>query len=420
VQEGKHASRTELVYGVQCVFPPALRSVVVATEDCLQKAVSSGGPPNAETLLLGAALDVRTYSSMRRYLDIVQNSNFITPSQWIQFFSERKCQDVRDKVFAFYNCFAPRIRDAIEVNYSKSTSEVYTQMARVLINYNGHLGLLHTIDLHQNDTSAPKELPSWCPNFAYRTPFVSFLGRFDVLDDESRNAASHYSFNSDDKLLQIRGRRIGTVKNVRSITSRALQETDLNEPWGTKFSRMRIRLADCAKALEIPDSKVLQLFLRAHLRYSQAAKRDFKEKYIRAFTEPIHELAGVNDFQVDPEVYSFFLRLSFSKRPLFNVQMTSENSFPLYGVGVEGLQERDEIWDIAGCFALVALRTSEHNRVLIGSIFIEGYDTQFARSYQETTGVEESKEPGGDTEGCCCRDLMDIVNNLPEEHIVLS
>lgn len=64
---------------------------------------------------------------------------------------------------------------------------------------------------------------------------------------------------------------------------------------------------------------------------------------MQVFTEPVCGSAGVNDFQVNLEVISFFIKLLVSKRPLVACKPVSGLNFPLYGVGADGMQVRDEI-----------------------------------------------------------------------------
>jgi hypothetical protein len=89
--------------------------------------------------------------------------------------------------------------------------------------------------------------------------------------------------------------------------------------------------------LGIPEQGVLKLFTLAPLRYRQVTESDFKAKYLQAFTEPVHEKSRVNEFQIDPEVYSFFFKLLLSKRPLFAYKPVSGHEFPLHGIGVNGI-----------------------------------------------------------------------------------
>jgi hypothetical protein len=419
VQEGKYSAKTELVYGFQCIHSLALRSLLVLSEDYLRETVSNGLLTAPGAVLAGSILGVQTYSTMRRQLDVIQDSDFLTPSRWIQFFCERQCQDPRDKVFSFYNCFAPRIRNSINVDYSKSTSEVFASMTRALIDYTGHLGFLHITDLHERGASAPTRLPSWCPNFKRRVPFVSFMGKFEVLDIESHQSASLYCFNSNGQLLHLRGRRLSTVGNVRSVPTLGSREHDAEVGYSTHFSQMRDDLTACANVLGVPETGLLKLFALAHLRYPQVAESGFKAKYLQAFTEPVYEDADVNEFQVDPEVFSFFFKLSVSKRPLFACKPVSGLNFPLYGVGVDGMQVGDEIWDIIGCFAPVVLRKSGDSKILVGSIFIEGYETLFSKTFQRKGEMEMSKGDGLDRKEGSGNDLMDPINDLPIEDIVL-
>lgn len=84
------------------------------------------------------------------------------------------------------------------------------------------------------------------------------------------------------------------------------------------------------------------------------------------------------------------------------------------------MQVGDEIWDIIGCFAPVVLRKSgESNRIFVGSIFIEGYETQFSKTFQRKGEMEMPKGDGFDRKEGSGNDLTDPINDLSIEDIVL-
>jgi hypothetical protein len=219
VQEGKFSTKTELVYGFQCLHSLALQAFLFLCEKCFRETVFNTSKRSPGKLLAGVNLDehTQTCSELKIHLDFIQDSKLITLSQWIQFFCERQCEDPRDKVFSFYDCFVPRIRNSITVDYSKSTSEVFANIARAFIDYAGHLGILHITDLYERGASAPKRLPSWCPDFQRRPPFISFIGKFKVLDIEQTQPALFYGFDSGGNRLHLRGSRLSLVENIRAL-----------------------------------------------------------------------------------------------------------------------------------------------------------------------------------------------------------
>ena len=105
------------------------------------------------------------------------------------------------------------------------------------------------------------------------------MDKFEVLDIKSHQFASIYCLNSDRQLLHIRGRRLSTVENIRSIPFWGSREHDQEVSYSTHFSQMRDDLTACATALGIPETGVLKLFALAHMRYPQVAESGFREKY---------------------------------------------------------------------------------------------------------------------------------------------
>lgn len=92
---------------------------------------------------------------------------------------------------------------------------------------------------------------------------------------------------------------------------------------------------------------------------------------------------------------------------------------PLYGVGVDGMQVGDEIWDIIGCFAPVVLRKSVDGKILVGSIFIEGYETLFSKAFQGNGEMDTTEKGSLDRKEEGDNDSTYVFNHLPVEDIVL-
>jgi len=69
-------------------------------------------------------------------------------------------------------------------------------------------------------------------------------------------------------------------------------------------------------------------------------------------------------------------------------------------------------WDILGCLAPVVLRTFG------GSVFIEGYETLFSKTFQKTGEMGTTKEPF-DRKEDGGNDLPVHLTDLPVEDIVL-
>jgi hypothetical protein len=113
--------------------------------------------------------------------------------------------------------------------------------------------------------------------------------------------------------------------------------------YSTHFSQMQDDLTACANVLSILETAMLKLFALTHLRHPQVAKSGFKTKYLQAFTKPAYKSADVNEFQVNPEVFSFFFKLLVSKRLVLACKLVSRLNFLLYSISVNKMQVGDKI-----------------------------------------------------------------------------
>lgn len=134
---------------------------------------------------------------------------------------ESRATDPRDKV---YGCIAlAELPPSLGVRYDLSPAEVFTNVARALIEHDKSLRLLSSCDEHDRDPNSPgykttfcefkghdiPDLPSWVPNWGrirLTNPLPGDYG-FDFKHPYRASAASKawYKFSKDDVSLSVKG-----------------------------------------------------------------------------------------------------------------------------------------------------------------------------------------------------------------------
>ena len=128
--------------------------------------------------------------------------------------------DERDEVYAVIRLATEMDNADFEINYSKTTSEVFEQAARVLIKRDSPIKILH-------DASGPKlltDLPSWVPDRSDRRLRMSSLAlpKWPSLSAPKRappycasgTSSPAMRFSANDKYLIIRGGFVDAVTAV--------------------------------------------------------------------------------------------------------------------------------------------------------------------------------------------------------------
>ena len=86
---------------------------------------------------------------------------YLTLRRWFENHARIFATDPRDKVFGFYGCFAPEIREQIVVDYEKTVKEVLLEFVGLLIKEWGNLDVI--LEGARIVAKSP-DLPSWAPN----------------------------------------------------------------------------------------------------------------------------------------------------------------------------------------------------------------------------------------------------------------
>ncbi|KAF2464388.1 uncharacterized protein BDR25DRAFT_271850 [Lindgomyces ingoldianus] len=127
----------------------------------------------------------------------------------------KRSTDRRDKVFGYYGCFHPSIRQQIQVDYSKTLPEVITFMMRLLLQEEGLNMLLGPRMVYD-----PKyEIPSWVWSLIEPTTIPTARGVLSTIEDKNPgdwcaggSLPSVLGFSEDSTVLHVRGKTVATIE----------------------------------------------------------------------------------------------------------------------------------------------------------------------------------------------------------------
>jgi hypothetical protein len=136
----------------------------------------------------------------------------------------RRSTDPRDKIYALLGLMGDPMSDLLLPDYSKSVSEVYSNVARYLITQIKSLDPI----CGQQIQGRRGELPSWVPDFELDqdmapSSLVNYDGQGAIFFASARNKTSKFSLPSISRnhqpwpLLRVRGICIGTVSDISKV-----------------------------------------------------------------------------------------------------------------------------------------------------------------------------------------------------------
>ena len=121
-------------------------------------------------------------------------------------FLSYECTDPRDKVFGFYGCFPPTVRERIVIDHTKSSSDVFRCMTEIIIETKSDLRILNAVTYRPELTSHP----SWVPNYEPRKRITSFYNDSSPKPD----IPAPFEIVRGSNNLRVRGACIGEVRKV--------------------------------------------------------------------------------------------------------------------------------------------------------------------------------------------------------------
>ncbi|KAF2809773.1 HET-domain-containing protein [Mytilinidion resinicola] len=302
----------------------------------------------------------------------------------------KRSMDRRDKVFGYYGCFHPSIRQQIQVDYSKTLSEVITLMMRLLLKEEGLNMLLGPRMVYD-----PKyRIPSWAWSLMEPTTVPSrTLGTLSAIEDKSPgdwcaggSLPSVLDFSEDGTVLHVRGKTVATIE----ATAPSFSSPPRNV--GNDLFVLDNSLADL-------DFKTLMEHFRLTWQ-SFSLLPDFPSTlgFITAFwLQPsgptLSELArwlcaggsgslGTSQTDYNPHLIDSLVSLHFHRRMFYFMPATMKPSTDPEvrhfqgqihgesGLGPEDVAPGDKLCVLRGCTVPVVLRQEGDQYILLGEAYV--------------------------------------------------
>lgn len=191
-------------------------SVLAMAHDLMYRVTLVAGDISDISLHISSLVDERMMFRVRQYFAEGEPDLNLT-YLWIldQRHTSRLCQNDRDRVYALLGLYPNTIGQLVNVDYQKSTSAVYTDLARIIIeNYNlgiiSQAGIWPRIANTAFAATISDACPSWVPD--YRTTHLKIIPNFEwslkltqMITDAPRVASVAEWLDRDNRRMRLRG-----------------------------------------------------------------------------------------------------------------------------------------------------------------------------------------------------------------------
>jgi hypothetical protein len=289
--------------------------------------------------------------------------------------------DPRDIVLAFRACFPESIRCQIVVDYSKSLTEVLTDLTRLIIE---NIGKLDVIFSFRHEAFNCSIKPSWVIGHK-----IGKQGPNGCLPDENTSGSLPLWFHFKDggKTLYIKGVSLGTVFHVNTPLSS--NETGTTFDYSTWALLEEARLPILNSYFQntyrnlgpLNSKEAINNFFRAFLlELDFSLEYKCEHEYIVTSGNWINRIDLIELFKtadIEPlevgKVYIIWRMFSFKCIP--NLLPDPEGILePLFGIGQEEMLPGDKICAIQGCSFPAILRNVEEGQyAVVGACWIPGF-----------------------------------------------
>ncbi|KAJ8116605.1 hypothetical protein OPT61_g2010 [Boeremia exigua] len=139
-------------------------------------------------------------------------SKILSPLYLLSLFRSLEAKDPRDNIYGLLGLLEPQ-HSIFQVDYTKTTTEVYTSAAIQLISHDNELGVLSHVD-HHAEFSPISEFPSWVPRWNQHAD-LSICPNNSMSGFAGRRQTPNVDATQSNKgILFIQGLRCGGVKFV--------------------------------------------------------------------------------------------------------------------------------------------------------------------------------------------------------------
>jgi hypothetical protein len=293
--------------------------------------------------------------------------------EWVFYVTYKKATDPRDIVFGFHGCFPPQVRNALSVDYTAAPDQVWTDIARLIIQQTGQLDII-LISLRRQRTlpGIPSWVPQWSADQAVLVTGSGFCKKKSLSRAASGSLQAVCAFDASGRMLQAQGYEIGTVEN-------------LAHAWIVDHERLVDNRALIAwlKAASFKD--MAEYFRRVCRELDPAAGSAGLEELFSAFSvgrdglalQAADNAAEADIMVSDGSLWECLLSLDHLGRritsfyPAVAVDREGESGIG-YCLGPAAAAPGDKLCVLLGCSAPVVLREVDSHCELLGDVYIPG------------------------------------------------
>ena len=301
-------------------------------------------------------------------------------------YRRNKVTDPRDKIFALLGLARAADRDAFKADYTKSTAQVYTEFAKMVIETQKRVDILAFCNMHRKTPELPSWVPDWSCNchLDHEIPLL-----YDTLEVEAGGKRKPYRssgskeaevrFSDDLKILTTKGILIccvqtlgkeGSVEKrpeggllpdgyalpIAELVSLAEQATALETSEARQRALLRVLVADRLPTGAVPNSRDWDMYQRL-LENSTDGRLWMTEHLMK----PIRE--GGTDFTGAADLLNAMSRTMRNRRLFIS-------SGGHIGVAPSQVQEGDWVCVLFGGSTPFVIRPHESRFRLIGEAYI--------------------------------------------------
>jgi hypothetical protein len=173
-----------------------------------------GRASNFQYLKLAAAWAVQT--SRDRYQPNKQKSGL---AELLITFRNSESSDPRDQVYGLLNLSNAAIKITPDYSDSKPVAHVYMEATRHIIETTGSLNILSALDYGARHEGCPG-LPSWCPNFAAKSP--PNLPFFKLEYNAAGGKMAQPTFEG--RMMTLKGYKLDIIAHAKPTDSKSVRE----------------------------------------------------------------------------------------------------------------------------------------------------------------------------------------------------
>jgi hypothetical protein len=368
VQELMHSAKALILYGTASV-----------SFDQFTKVVDGG----VQKLSFGAGLT--TFGETRLFIrpGSDQRKEYLRLNSWLDHYcGQRDCTEWRDRIFAYYCCFPPTVRENLAIDYTMSRKRIALDVTAAWIISEKNLEFLSEPGCRE-EWGLVERVPSWIPNyFGSRIHPKLRLGSRHVSKEST--GSFYYRISEDRLILTVKGRWLGTIEQV----GKELMYEDAPEGLPTYISNQVIGCKGCLSTLEPGLTALIKIFYGRERIQAKFAEQPEIIQNIAASWIPVDSGDDESTKSTLAALVDLIYLSSIGNRPIFRyakIRDEVDGTIP-FGFGTANIKSGDRLCEVAGCSNTLIFRIIGRQCLLVGNAYMP-QNTRPSPLEQDTVGM---------------------------------